>query len=636
MRAKLQQGILFGLLSSSVVATASGMQLASLDSLAELSLEDLMNIQVVSVSRRAEPLRDSAAAVFVLSGEDIRRSGVRSLAEALRLIPGLQVARVDSHSWAITARGINSTLADKLEVLMDGRSLYTPLFSGVFWENQDTVLKDIERIEVIRGPGAALWGANAVNGVVNIVTRSAADTLGGHQTLGAGGEYEAFGELRYGAKIGEQGYYRVYGKGQWYDEQRARDGGGSGDDWSHRQAGFRADVTLGDRQNLTVQGDVYRGNISAEGVDKEESRSGENVILRFRQDHSEHADTDWQLVYDRSQFNNQVTFAEERQWLDFELKHHRRLGDRQEIVVGGGFRLSRDDIAIVDPQTLDFIPRSRRDETYDLFLQDQIDFLESRLRLTLGAKLEHNDYSGSEFQPSIRARYKIDEDTTVWGALSRAVRIPNRLDEDLVVFSGVLRGNRDFDSERLYATELGYRKQFSETFSVDLALFYNEYDRLRGLTDNLAAPQSLPVLIDNVGAGRSHGAELSSHWQWQSNIKWLLSYRYFDLDIKADADSRDQTIADANANDPSHQLKARLDWDISEHWALFVAARWVGELKDQNVDAYAAVDANVMWQLSDQLEVSLRASNLTDDAHPEFGQDTEIRRSVHAQLTWTF
>ncbi len=185
---------------------------------------------------------------------------------------------------------------------------------------------------------------------------------------------------------------------------------------------------------------------------------------------------------------------------------------------------------------------------------------------------------------------------------------------------------------RPFATPL----QIGETFSVDLALFYNEYDRLRGLTDNLAAPQSLPVLIDNVGAGRSHGAELSSHWQWQSNIKWLLSYRYFDLDIKADADSRDQTIADANANDPSHQLKARLDWDISEHWALFVAARWVGELKDQNVDAYAAVDANVMWQLSDQLEVSLRASNLTDDAHPEFGQDTEIRRSVHAQLTWTF
>ncbi len=635
MRSILRHSILLPLLSFSA-ACLGGMQVASLDSLAELSLEDLMNIQVVSVSRRAEPLRDTAAAIYVLEGEEIRRSGVRNLAEALRLIPGMQVARIDAHSWAVTARGFNSDLADKLEVLMDGRSLYTPLFSGVFWYTQDTLLRDIARIEVIRGPGAALWGANAVNGVVNIVTRPAADTLGGLQAIGGGGEFEGYSDLRYGGEIGEQNYYRVYGKGQWQGQQSATSGGGSRDQWNHRQAGFRGDFRLAERRQLTVQGDIYRGNVGDPRIEGEESHRGENATVRLSQQHADQADTEWQLVYDRSEFNNRINFAEERQVVDFEVQHRRRLSPVQELVIGGGFRFNRDHITAIDPGTIDFVPRNRSDESYDFFIQDQIDFWDRRLRLTLGAKLEHNDYSGEEIQPSVRARYRIDSRSATWAALSRAVRIPNRLDQDIRVFGGLLQGDRDFDSEEVLASELGYRSQLSDSLSVDVALFYNEYDQLRGFTDDFSAPQSVPVFIVNAGSGRSHGAEVTARWQWQANVKLLGSYRYFDLDIEAKPGSRDVNIADANASDPNNQLKLRLDWDISDHWSLFVAGRWVGELKDEAVDAYSAIDVNVMWQVNDQLELSIRGTNLNDGEHLEFGNGVEIKRSVHAQLSWTF
>lgn len=619
-----------------IPVAASSLQLASLDNLAKLSIEDLMNIDVVSVSRRAEPLQHSAAAVFVLDGEAIRRSGVRTLAEALRLVPGLQVARVDSHSWAVTARGFNGTLADKLEVLMDGRSLYTPLFSGVFWYTQDTLMRDIERIEVIRGPGAALWGANAVNGVVNIVTHAAQDTLGGVATLGGGGSYRGFGEARYGAELGSKGFYRVYGKSQWHEEQLDEKGRGSGDDWVHRQAGFRSDVKLSEQVSITFQGDLYRGNLSVPGEASTEYHRGENLVLRINQRLAEGASTDWQLIYDRSAFNNRLNFAEKRRLLDLELKHHRQLSDRQTLVIGGGARLSRDAIGDENPALTDFQPRKRRDESYDLFIQDQIDFLEKRLRLTLGAKLERNDYSGEEVQPSLRASYKLADRQTVWGALSRAVRIPNRLDHDVSFSEGVLQGDRHFHSEELLAGELGYRRQLNDGLSVDIAAFYNDYRELRGLSDDLSDPEVLPVRIDNVGKARSHGVEVTAQWRARANVSLLTSYRYFDLDAATIPGSRDRSVADADANDPSHQFKTRIDWDINDRLSLFVAARWVGGLNDQNVAPYSAVDLNVIWRASEEVELSLRVANLDDSQHREFGGSVEVRRSVEAQLSWLF
>ncbi|WP_372876837.1 TonB-dependent receptor plug domain-containing protein [Spongiibacter marinus] len=637
MRLSLQTGIALGLVTFSLSAASSTIQLASLETLGELSLEDLMDIEVVSASRRAEPLQDTAAAVFVLDAEDIRRSGARTLAEALRLVPGLQVARVDSHSWAVTARGFNSTLADKLEVLMDGRSLYTPLFSGVFWYTQDTVMRDIERIEVIRGPGAALWGANAVNGVVNIVTRSARDTLGGWVAAGGGGNYRGYGEARYGDEFAGDGFYRVYAKSQWHSEQQAASGGGSGDEWVHRQAGFRSDSKLSDALRLTVQGDAYRGHVALPTGGKQEYHRGENLIMRLSQQHAGTANSEYQLSYDRSAFNNRLNFSEQRRLLDFEVKHNRQLGQRQELVIGGGFRFSRDHIGDVNPFLTDFSPRKREDETYDLFIQDQINFLNKRLRLTLGAKLEHNDYSGDELQPSVRLRYKINPDSTVWAAWSRAVRIPNRLDQDVSFSGGFFGGDRSFHSEELAAVEVGYRQQLSGSLSIDIAGFYNEYEELRGLTDDLTNPQTPPpILIDNVGSARSHGVELTARWRARANIELLTSYRYFDLDASTPLGSLDQSIADADANDPSHQLKTRLDWDINDRWSLFLAARWIGSLDDQNVDAYAAIDMNVMWRINDQFEASVRVSNLNDDAHAEFGGGVEIRRSVQAQLSWMF
>lgn len=619
-----------------IPVAASSLQLASLDNLAKLSIEDLMDIDVVTVSRRAEPLQHSAAAVFVLDGDAIRRSGVRTLAEALRLVPGLQVARVDSHSWAVTARGFNGTLADKLEVLMDGRSLYTPLFSGVFWYTQDTLMRDIERIEVIRGPGAALWGANAVNGVVNIVTHAAQDTLGGVATLGGGGSYRGFAEARYGAELGSKGFYRVYGKSQWHQEQLDDEGRGIGDDWVHRQAGFRSDVKLSEQVSMTFQGDLYRGNLSVPGGTRKEYHRGENLVLRINQRLAEGASTDWQLIYDRSAFNNRVNFAEKRRLLDLELKHQRQIGDRQTLVLGGGVRLSHDAVGDENPVLTDFSPRKRRDESYDFFIQDQIDILAKRLRLTLGVKLERNDYSGEEVQPSVRASYKLAARETLWGALSRAVRIPNRLDHDVSFSDGVLLGDRRFHSEELLASEFGYRRQIYDRLSVDIAAFYNQYRELRGLSDDLSAPQSLPVRVDNVGRARSHGVELTSQWRARANVSVMASYRYFDLDTKAISGSRDRAIADADANDPNHQFKTRVDWDINDRFSLFVAARWVAGLADQDVGAYAAVDMNMIWRASQELELSLRLANLNESEHREFGGPVQIRRSVEAQLSWLF
>lgn len=621
--------------SSFVFGTSLG-QIAALDSLTEMNLEDLMNIKVVSVSRRSESLQDTAAAVYVLDGDAIRRSGVRSIPEALRLIPGLQVARIDSNSWAVSARGFNGTIADKLEVLMDGRSLYTPLFSGVVWGVQDTLLHDIERIEVIRGPGAALWGANAVNGVVNIVTRSSADTQGGVQTVGAGGEHNAYASWRYGSTLSDKGYYRVYGQTQSRREQGRVSGGANDDPWERSQIGGRVDLTADDRNRITVQGDAYRGAVYSPAVGENETFSGENMILRWMRQHGGESDTSVHLIYDHSKFDDKATYYENRKSVDFELKHSFSVFEHHHIVAGGGYKYSSDSLGSYDISVLGFVPENRDDEAFDLFAQDQIDFLDDKLRLTVGGKWERNGYSGDEFQPSLRLRYRLRDDQSVWAAASRAVRIPNRLDQDVTAAGGAFQGNKTFRPEIVRAMELGYRGRLAATWSVDLATFYNEYEQLRGLSDDFSAPQSLPVFISNEGEGNSHGAELTVRWTPVPTLNIQAGYQYLDLDIAAVKGSRDQSIADNDANDAQNQFQIQADWDVNDRVSVFMSTRWVDDLPDQQVDDYYVVDINLRWLYSHHIELSVRGSSINDSSHSEFGGGAEIQRSIHGQIEWTF
>lgn len=634
LRSALLAASLAGPLTSA--QAAQSFQVAALDSLTDMNLEDLMNIEVVSVSRRAESLQDTAAAVYVLEGDAIRRSGVRSIPEALRLIPGLHVARIDSFNWAVSARGFNGTVADKLEVLMDGRSLYTPLFSGVNWVAQNTLLHDIERIEVIRGPGAALWGANAVNGVVNIVTRSAGDTQGGVQTVGAGGEHNAYASWRYGSTLNDKGYYRVYAQSQRRAEQGSTSGGGNDDPWQRSQIGFRADITASEADRITLQGDAYRGEAYAPAVADDETMSGENLILRWGHHYSDDSDTTLQIIYDHSKYDDKATYYEDRQSTDVEVKHSFRLADIHYIVAGGGYRYTSDTIGSYGSAILAFVPESRDDDAFNIFAQDQIDFFDEKLRLTVGAKWERNGYSGDELQPSLRMRYRLRDDQSLWAAVSRAVRIPNRLDQDVSALGGVFQGNKSFKPEIVRAFELGYRGRLATNWSIDIATFYNEYEQLRGLSDNLAAPQSLPVIISNEGEGFGHGAELTVRWTPLPTLSLQGGYQYLDLDIAANGDSRDQSIADNDANDAQNQFQLQADWEINDRFSIFASTRWVDDLPDQGVDDYYVVDINLRWLYSHHIELSIRGSSINDSSHAEFGGGAEIQRSVHGQIEWTF
>ncbi|WP_373087069.1 TonB-dependent receptor plug domain-containing protein [Zhongshania sp.] len=633
----LPASILYMLIAPSVYAVNSQPAvLARVDDLASLSLESLMNIDVVSVSKRSEPLQQSPAAVFVLDGSTIIRSGVKSIPEALRLIPGLQVARLDSHSYAITARGFNSTVADKLEVLMDGRSLYTPLYSGVFWDAQDTLMDDIERIEVIRGPGAALWGANAVNGVVNIVTKSAANTQGGFQQAGGGGEFDGFAAWRYGGKAGALGHYRVYAKTTHYAPQESAGAGDANDGRNHDQLGFRTDLQLSESDKLTLQGDLYKGRIDNPLSNKAESTSGYNVIARWKRRYDNTADTEVQFVYDQSSRDDTQTFTEDRNIYDVEIKHRFTVGTRQNFVLGGGYHTTDDNIGSLNPAVLKFEPSARKDETVDVFVQDQIELIENKLHLTLGAKYENNDYTGDEFQPSARFSYIVNEHNTVWGAVSRAVRIPNRLDHTIDIFGGVLVGDENFTSEEVIAYELGYRALLNSEVSADVAVFYNEYDKLRSFTDDFLNPQAVPVRFVNDGAGRTQGLEIAVRWEPLPAVKILASYVYQDMDVAAKFGSRDLNIAQNNENDPTNQVNLRLDWDIADSWSVQARARWVDALDDVGVRAYSAFDVTSIWRLSPRVELSLIGTNLLDPQHAEFSGGNEIGRSVHGQFTWHF
>jgi iron complex outermembrane receptor protein len=639
----------------------------------EMDLEALMKIQVTSVSKRPEKLSDAAAAIYVITSEDIRRSGVTSIPEALRLAPGLEVARQDSHTWAISSRGFNDEFANQLLVLIDGRSVYTPLFAGVYWDVQDLALEDLERIEVIRGPGASLWGANAVNGVINITTKKAKDTQGLLVTGGAGNEERGFGTVRYGGQAGEHVFYRVYGKYLNRDDSALPDGSDANDSWFMWRGGGRVDWEPTDQNLLTLQGDIYTGELNqtvtvplltppySQDLRDKVQVSGGNVLGRWNRQFSEDSDLTFKVYYDRTE-RDRVVFNERRETVDLDLQHHFKIGDRQDIVLGLGYNLTWDHLR--NSFTVQFDPTERTDSLYSAFAQDEIEVIREKLHLTLGAKVEHNDYTGWEFQPNARLAWTITKKQTAWFAASRAISTPSRAEDDIRINRQVLPpgvagplpalvsqfGSRNMDSKELIALELGYRVQPHERVTLDLASFYNFYDRQRSLepgapfVEPAPAPVHavIPFTIDNLIKGEVFGGELASSFQVTDWWRLRVNCTAWSIQLHKKAGSNDPVLEGAEDDSPNYQVGVRSLMDLPKHVELDVGFRYVDALQNRDVPSYTAFDARLGWRPNKNWEFSIVAQNIFDPQHKEFApsyiqtQTTEVQRSFFGKITFRF
>ncbi|MCD6394088.1 MAG: TonB-dependent receptor, partial [Planctomycetes bacterium] len=488
----------------------------------EMPIEELMNVEVTTVSKQDDTLFKTPAAVTVLTSEDIRRSGHQSIPEVLRMVPGIHVAKIDSNKWAITSRGFNHMYAGKLLVLIDGRSVYTPLFSGVYWDVQDVMLEDVERIEVIKGPGGTLWGANAVNGIINIITKNAGDTQGTLVTGGMGTEERAFSSLRHGGKLGENACYRAYVKYFDRDEAVYANGSHANDRSDALRGGFRIDWDKG-QDHVTLQGDLYDGHsaqrirLTSPGLnfqrDDNPDVSGWNVLTRWTRRYSDSSDMSLQFYYDRTE-RYAINLGESRDTFDVDFQHRFQLLDGHNLIWALGYRHTGDNID--NTYTVAFSPSSRDDTLFTGFVQDEIAIVDDLLKLIVGTKVEKNDYTDYEFQPSARLLWTPDERNTFWTAFTRAVSTPSRCYTDMTMkFNEIpvamqFTGNPGLKSQEVKSYELGYRVTPKENVFLDCSLFYNEYDRLFAQENN---PTALDQIYDNTLYGETYGAETAAHWR---------------------------------------------------------------------------------------------------------------------------
>ncbi|MFN7138295.1 MAG: TonB-dependent receptor plug domain-containing protein [Limisphaerales bacterium] len=611
--------------------------------LKKLSIEELLDVEVTSVSRRPEILQEIPSAIQVITQEEIRRSGARSIPEALRIASNLQVAQIDSRQWAISARGFNASVANKLLVMIDGRSVYTPLFSGVFWDVQDTLLEDIDRIEVVSGPGATLWGANAVNGVINIVTKSAKDPTaqGTLVTGGVGTEERGLAGIRYGGKLAPNVHYRVYGKYFNRDSTVRADGLDNEDDWQFGQGGFRVDWDATSDNLLTFQGDLYSGSIN-QALNDHIGVSGGNILGRWTRTISLDSDLQVQFYYDRTYREVPGIYAEDLDTYDLDFQHRFRWLDRNEIIWGLGYRLTYNDVD--NTPAVAFLPETLTRHLFSAFVQDKIEVVEDTLFFTLGSKFEHNDYTGVEIQPSARLAWLPVTNHTIWTAVSRAVRSPSRIDRHYHIPGTepyFLAGGPDFDSEKLIAYELGYRVQPFTRLTVSVATFFNDYDDIRSV-----APGP-PLVVENGLEGTTYGVELDVTYRLTDWWRLRLGYTYLEQDLQVKPGFADVNFARAETTaDPRHQVSLRSFWDLPRNFELDWAVRFVDRVHNVSlgqfgtVPGYFEMDARLGWRPTQNLEFSIIGQNLVHDRHPEFGfprpSRPEIERNVYGKITWRF
>jgi iron complex outermembrane receptor protein len=639
---KTSRPLVCGLAAGAIMTMAGGGAWAqpqapvAANSLADRSLEQLSNIEVTSVSGRSESLQDAPASIYVITAQDIRRSAAVTLPQALRLAPNLQVAALNAGQYAISARGFNNAIGNKLLVLIDGRTVYTPLFSGVFWNQQDVMLEDVERIEVISGPGATLYGANAVNGVINVITRPASGTQGGLVAAGIGNLDHSVA-VRYGGTLGDDAHYRVYARNLGLDNTERANGSAVPDAWRRNQAGFRADWGHAGR-SLTVQGDVYTGKSEQRPFAGALEVGGVNLLGRWKQQFSSGADIQLQTYFDRSERDDKAGFQGDVNVFDIEFRNGIPIG-AHKVLWGAGYRHARDNIPpTLPPVSIVFIPQSRTLTWENVFVQDEIR-LTPTLAFTAGLKLESNDYTGWEKLPSARLAWKPTERQLVWGAVSRAVRAPARLDRDFrLVFTPInltlINGGPYFESEVAKVYEIGYRAQPTSALTYSLTAFRHDYEKLR-------SGMPAPAVIENRISGFENGLE--GWFIYQVMSAWRLSGGFSTLSqhLGVERGSADPTGPIALGNDPDYQWTLRSSFDLPANQELDVMARRVGALPLQavgvTVPAYTAVDVRWGWRIRQSLEVSLTLQNLFDSAHPEFdvpATRSEYQRTAFFKVLW--
>jgi len=637
--------------------------------LTSLSLEELMNMEVTSVAKKAQPMSDAASAIFVITNEDIRRSGAQSIPEILRIVPGLQVAQIDANKWSVSARGFSGRFSNKLLVLIDGRTIYTPLFSGVYWNSQDTVLADIERIEVIRGPGGTLWGANAVNGIINIITKSASDTHGQLMSINAGNQGEG-ASYRYGGKLGDQNSYRAYAKRFNNDNFKTILNEDANDNWNMAHAGFRADTNLSDKHSMTVQGDVFEGYASQTIYNTSLTppsstlnndvikNSGGSLSLLWQYKSSMHSE--WSVKsFISHAHRNDINLKQGIDTSDIELQHRLIVGDSNEITWGMGYREIEDELT--NTFTVAFTPDHRTTKTINAFIQDAIKFNQD-VTLTLGTKYEHNDFTGDEWQPSAKLLWKIDESTSIWSALSRAVRVPSRADSDLRLNVSAIPGftptlisiifNPEIESENVTAFELGYRSNLRPGLSVDIAAFYNKYDDVVSQESNtpvfVATPPSHLLISssnNNNLKANSYGLELFSRWQVYQDWRILFGYSIIEINVDektpnpATSTRRIEVFEKAT---PTYQAELRSQWSLSEKYEFDTSIYHNSSIRTNDLTGivdipdYTRVDFRFGWNAKPDLSLDIIAQNVFDERHAEFVTTdiigSEIPRSISARL----
>ncbi|HYD74513.1 TonB-dependent receptor plug domain-containing protein [Ramlibacter sp.] len=620
-------------LASCLLAWAAGVQgapleIASAPQLADLTLEQLSNITVTSVSGRPQGLQQAAASIYVITAQDIRRSAATTLPEALRLAPNLQVAQTSSGQWAISARGFQDSISNKLLVLVDGRSLYSPLFAGVFWDADDVVLEDIDRIEVISGPGGTLWGANAVNGVINVVTRHAAQTQG--PLVSVARSREGGRELaRWGGRVGENTHLRLHGLAVDRGNTRLPGGAERPDASSRVQLGFRSDWEEG-ASGLMLQGEAYRaGDLPANNLAPK--MSGHHLLGRWSSRLDDGSPYSVQAGYDAVDREDGNLFRHRAHTLDLQFTHEPRTAGPGQLLWGAGYRRSRDDNQATP--LLAFMPSRRTLSWAHAFAQYQW-MPAQRLQATVGAKVERNSYSGTELLPSVRLAWLHSPQATTWASLSRAVRAPSRIDRDFFVTlpPGVLAiaGGPDFQSETATVLEIGHRAQLSPTLSGSVTVFRQSFEGLRA-----GRPGQFPATVENLVEGPVDGLEA---WgQWQATGRWRLSAGYLALhkDLRFSGGLSPATRSFPGlGNDPRSQLSLRSSLDIGDQGAFDLAVRRVGELADPRIPGYTSVDARLGWHLRQDLRLEVLATNLLDRRHVEFAGGSEIGRRFLVQLTW--
>lgn len=634
------------------------------EDLTRLSLEELMNIKITSVAKKPQRLSDSAAAVHVITKDDIRRSTATSIPELLRNVPGLNVARIDSNKWAISSRGFNGLYSNKLLVLIDGRSVYTPIFSGVFWDVQDTFIDDIERIEVVRGPGGSLWGANAVNGVINIITKNASETDGALARATIGTEERLNLAGRYGGSIGDNSNLRLFAK------HIKRDGGAlaNGDDGSDstdiQRGGFRYDSKMTGGNTLMLQGEAYAGRMGhlvafptltapfTRTLSDDTRVNGQFVLGRWEND----SQLSIQTYFDRAE-RHDIHAATETNTLDIEVQKRRRLWQTHDVVVGGGYRLTLDSTGTTDQV---FITPGK--EAYHLasaFINDEIT-LSDTLKLILGTKLEVNSFTGVEIQPSARTLWNVAPSNTLWASVSRAVRTPSRAADGVVMNSTVtagtppvqarIFGSKDVESEELIAFELGLKSRPVPTLSIDVAVFYNIYDKLltteRGTAFAEATPAPahavLPFTFANNMSGEAHGIELSADWRSRKWLRLRGAYTLFELFLHRRPGTGTVSNEAAEKRDPRHQFSITAEMDLPRNVEFDINFRAVDRLSERDVRGYLSADARIAWSPVPNVELSIVGQNLLENRRREFKpeflstQVSEVERSVYGSVKISF